>query len=117
MQNYFPGLKYCRGKDGPTWRGVLKPREKSPEYTVKMVYKEKTIPKVWIVSPKIDYAPHRYFDQSLCLYYPDDRSWTSDLFLAETIVPWTAEWLAFYEIWYVTGIWYGDEVPHNGKKK
>ena len=27
--------------------------------------------------------------------------------IADTIVPWTAEWLVHYEIWLVTGEWYG----------
>lgn len=27
--------------------------------------------------------------------------------VANTIVPWLAEWLEFYEGWLVTGIWYG----------
>jgi len=27
--------------------------------------------------------------------------------IADTIVPWTADWLAHYEIWLVTGDWYG----------
>jgi hypothetical protein len=27
--------------------------------------------------------------------------------IADTIVPWTAEWLVHYEIWLMTGEWYG----------
>ena len=27
--------------------------------------------------------------------------------IADTIVPWTAEWLVYYEIWLMTGEWYG----------
>jgi hypothetical protein len=29
------------------------------------------------------------------------------LSIADTIVPWTAEWLVHYEIWLMTGEWYG----------
>jgi len=29
------------------------------------------------------------------------------MFLADTILPWAAEWLAHYEIWFATGTWYG----------
>ena len=37
----------------------------------------------------------------------------------ETIIPWTAEWLVFYELWQLTGEWYGAASPHgtNGKKQ
>ena len=118
MQSYFPKFNYCRGKDGPTWKGYLQPQPQSPKYLVKIIYKIKKSPKVWVLSPEIDYAPHRYSNQALCLYYPKDQSWKPSMLLATSIVPWTAEWLAFYEIWRVTGIWYGDEAPHRpGAKK
>ena len=28
-------------------------------------------------------------------------------FIADTIIPWTSEWLLHYEIWVATGIWHG----------
>jgi len=71
------------------------------------------VPKVWVTYPPIrPDAPHRYPDHSLCLYYPDDGSWHPDAGISKTIVPWTAEWLLFYEYWLQTGIWWGVEVPH-----
>jgi hypothetical protein len=27
--------------------------------------------------------------------------------IAETIIPWTSEWLYFYELWVFTGEWHG----------
>jgi hypothetical protein len=41
------------------------------------------------------------------------------MFLAETIVPWTAEWLFFYEVWMEDpeGRWLGLEAPHDDKKE
>jgi hypothetical protein len=33
------------------------------------------------------------------------------MFIAETIVPWACEWLAYYEIWKATGHWSGDQEP------
>jgi hypothetical protein len=50
-----------------------------------------------------------YSDQSLCLYA--DGGWDTTLFLVDTIVPWTSEWLAHYELWAIDGTWYGDEPP------
>lgn len=121
MQSLFPQFTYKRrkkrGKQCPTWIGLIRPTDKSPEYKVKFEYPYPSPPKVWIISPTINAnAPHRYSDKSLCLYYPKDRSWSSKMYVAETIVPWTVEWLALYEIWNVTGEWFGEEALHTGKK-
>lgn len=35
------------------------------------------------------------------------------MLLAQSIVPWTAEWLFYYEMWQVTGAWGGDEAEHD----
>ena len=29
------------------------------------------------------------------------------MLIADTIVPWTCEWLVHYEIWFATGEWHG----------
>jgi hypothetical protein len=39
------------------------------------------------------------------------------MYISETIVPWAALWLAFYEIWLDTDHWYGPEAPHTGAKR
>lgn len=43
----------------------------------------------------------------LCLYDPDAAEWDTDQPIALTIVPWTAQWLLFYELWQATGQWTG----------
>lgn len=48
----------------------------------------------------------------LCLYYPDGTEYTAAMWLAETVVPWAAEWLACYEMWHITGDWSADEKSH-----
>ena len=121
MQQFFPNFHYSRENNIPTWRGTLQPRDTSPVYTVKISYRFDNqfskSPQVWILSPKIHpAAKHRYRDQSLCLHYPKDRSWTSYMFIYKTIVPWTSLWLLFYEIWLDTDYWYGPEVAHTGSK-
>lgn len=100
------------------WVGTLQPSQKSSVYTVKVVYSPPKKPRVWVISPtpKAN-APHRYHNKSLCLYYPGDYSWTSDCYIATTIIPWTAEWLLLYEIWDKTGTWYGAEAPHPRRGK
>ena len=119
MKQLFPFLPYRREKGRfPTWRGILQPTDGSPEYRVKIVAKEKKVPRVWITAPTIrPHAPHRYGDKSLCLFYPGDGNWNRSSWIAETIVPWTAEWLLFYELWVETGKWWGPEAPHKGKKR
>lgn len=117
MRSLFPQFRYKREQQHPTWRGTLKPTSKSPLYKVKVIYPYPLSPKVWIVFPPVDpNAPHRYSDNSICLFFPKDRDWDTSKFVAKTIIPWTVEWLALYEIWCLTGEWYGDEAPHAGKK-
>ena len=121
MHLHFPAFSYRleihRQKRMPTWRGELQPTELSPIYGVQIRYAYPKSPSVWVLTPTLESdAPHRYSDGSLCLYYPGDRSWTPGLPIAQTLVPWTALWLAFYEIWLRTGTWYGLEAPHKQAK-
>ena len=39
------------------------------------------------------------------------------MYVHETIVPWTAEWIVFYELWKITGEWLGPEAPHGAGEK
>lgn len=86
------------------------------EYRYRVVY-DGTIPHVYILSPEITYNKHRYKDGSLCLYYHKENPWRSGkMFLYDTIIPWTHEWILFYEIYRQTGEWMHEEVIHvNGK--
>ncbi len=122
MRLHFPAFTYRlethQKKHIPTWRGTLQPTDVSPNYQVQIQYRYLKMPRVWVLSPMLPSdAPHRYSDGSLCLYYPGDGSWTPALPIAQTFVPWTALWLAYYEIWLRTGRWYGLEVPHGQSKK
>lgn len=121
MGQYFPNFRYYRERNIPTWRGTLKPLEFSPEYEIKISYhfdnQFSKRPQVWVVSPiLVENAPHTYPDKSLCLYYPQDGTWTPHKFISTTVIPLTALWLGFYDIWLRTGIWYGPEAPHGDKK-
>lgn len=40
---------------------------------------------------------------ALCVYDPEAGEWTSSMLLVDTIVPWTSEWLFFYEGWEIDG--------------
>jgi hypothetical protein len=49
-----------------------------------------------------------YDDERLCLFLPCSGEWDSTKYLAETVLPWTCEWLFHYEVWLATGgMWCG----------
>ncbi len=61
--------------------------------------------------------PHVYPDKDndyrlsplspLCLFDPRADEWNHSMKIANTTIPWTARWLACYEIWEATGRWVG----------
>jgi hypothetical protein len=104
----YPDRLECVGRINPDPED-----EEGSNYKIKIVYRR--IPKVWVISPKIesDRDIHMYRDESLCLYYPEDFRWRDKSNLHETILPWTAEWLVFYEKHLRSGTWEGPEAPHS----
>jgi hypothetical protein len=52
---------------------------------------------------------HQPFEHpaTLCLYLPGTGEWTRAKPLAETIVPWSVEWLFYFECWLATDEWKG----------
>ncbi|ACP23444.1 hypothetical protein NGR_b19970 (plasmid) [Sinorhizobium fredii NGR234] len=46
-------------------------------------------------------------DPRLCLCDPAADEWDATMHLSRTIVPWSADWLACYELWLMTGRWTG----------
>lgn len=118
MKQAFPnfvGKPNRRG--GFTWHGTLQPTLTSMAYRIKIVHDHLRAPKVFL--PRVHFppgTPHIYNDQSLCLYWPEEWQWSATERLADTIVPWTALWLYFFEGWRVTGRWLGPESPHGSAK-
>lgn len=98
------------------WSVSLQPTPMSVRYTVQIRYQHRKRPKVNVLNPALETRPgepmpHVYPGKELCLYYDDEFVGTEN-FIADTIVPWTSEWLYFYETWMTTGIWLGAEAPH-----
>jgi hypothetical protein len=107
------------------WEGPVKPAGKT--YRIRIVYFRKTIFDGWtlanpyvtvhVVDPPIGaeavkeehLLPHIYWNDrnpewpSLCLWDPKEMFWTPEQMIATTILPWTAEWLLFFEYWQITG--------------
>jgi hypothetical protein len=54
----------------------------------------------------------RFGDGTAAWIGPAGREWTPADLLAETTIPWAAEWLHFYELWHLCGEWLGPGVGH-----
>lgn len=109
------------------WSGKITPTALSKEYTVVLVYHPGNSPKVWVIGEELEKLddpnfPHK-FDVDvkskmvrICLYRYSE--FNSSKLLANTIIPWTVEWLYYYELWLATGEWLGGgEHPETGKPK
>lgn len=104
----FPGFTYRRERGVAVWRGTLQPRPFSQKYRVAVYYKLSSFPTVRVICPAlVPKAPHLWKDGTLCLYYPQEKQWRRDMLIATTIIPWTALWLYYYELWLDTGKWLG----------
>jgi hypothetical protein len=93
------------------WTERLTPTPLSRDYTVRIRYAGGQTPRVALVEPRLEPAErdllhHLYPNGDLCLHRLDE--WDSSMLLIETIIPWTSEWLAHYELWKRTHQWYGD---------
>ncbi len=58
-----------------------------------------------------------YKDGTLCLYHPRYHEWDPSDRIDSTILPWTSEWLYFYETWVITGGEWLGEGEHPQRKK
>jgi hypothetical protein len=109
LRRRFPRGQLELGANRLTWTHSLQPSDISRHYRVRLRYHAGQQPKVWVLDDLLsrpgEVLPHTYADDTLCLYRSGD--WDRFMQLADTIVPWTAEWLAHYEIWLVGGEWHG----------
>lgn len=108
IRRQFPGFTVKRDRRAYIWYGDLQPTPLSPVYRVTVRYQLDDLPTVRVLSPTlVPNAPHLYRSGKLCLYWPDEWRWSGDELIAETILPWTASWLYYYELWLDTGDWLG----------
>lgn len=119
VERYFPCFQCELQINRLLCRGVITPADGCDSYHIRIYYVQSRIPRVYISRPTIKPSPeyHMYGDGSLCLYDPRETPWSSKLMLHETIIPWTAEWIVFYELWKVTGKWLGPAAPHGPGEK
>jgi len=110
MASRFPQFKAIRTDYGFDFIGVLKPRD--TEYIVKIIYNKFVYPKVFVISPALVPNKHMYEDGSICIYKLTEFKWRKELLVSKYILPLTAMWLHFYDIFLLTGEWLGPEALH-----
>lgn len=116
----YPAFTTRMEHGGLTIEGTIQPTSMSEEYRVRIEYAWNHAPRVIVLSPELerhesgDEIPHRHTDEGrpLCLYFAKNREWSSFDPISETTIPWTAEWLFFYEIWRATRSWIGGGIDH-----
>ena len=98
------------------WYGEIRPTPISRLYKIKVICERGKQPKVILYGKHIegierDDFPHRYHkdlerqEVQLCLNMTYEFNYS--LRIIDTIIPWTQEWLYFYEIWLTIGVWKG----------
>jgi len=104
-------MLHCNGKIIP-FKGCT-------SYSIRISYKMGHIPDVYIINPQIQPRAeyHMYADGKLCLYDWREMPWRAHMDLHETIIPWTSEWIVFYELWCLTGKWLGAASMHGTEEK
>jgi len=120
--------RIAKGKTGLQleWRQELQPSRMSRKYLVLVRWSGvNDIPDVEILSPNLKElangkrSPHEFSSREntkpcLMLNRKGSRDWTSNLLIAESIIPWTLEWLYYWELWLSDGEWRGGGV-HPGE--
>lgn len=125
LRKAYPSARCEIKRNKLWWLGKIRPTPLSKEYTVSITYKMWEAPKIWIVGKELERLdslnfPHYYEKNEddemvrICLYRYDEFS--VDKLISNTIIPWTVEWLYFYEIWLATGEWCGGGQHPNGDK-
>lgn len=114
LRSNLPGSKIELKPRSLTWTGTIRPTPCGRDYRVEIVYEAGRYPRVIVLDPLTTddpeaYLPHTYRDGSLCLHTASD--WNSTMSIADTTIPWAADWLAHYELWRHGSRWHGDDPP------
>lgn len=126
MAGRWPNLTFVvRPPQTLMWHGPLVGFQRS--YNIALVWRpcEGVPPRVHILHPNLKPRPgarfvdipHLIYDRAapqnsaLCLYDPHSGEWDDAMLIADTIVPWAAEWLHDYECWHAFGEWRGRSAP------
>jgi hypothetical protein len=97
---------------GLLWCYTASPTPLSRNYQLRIDFRLDSAPQVIVETP--DLAPGRrlphVYEQKparLCLYLPRAREWSGSMRIDQTIVPWAALWLFYFEEWLDSDAWKG----------
>lgn len=115
----WPNFRFGhQGKPGQGGRWVGEVRPQFTRFLIELKYTLFDMPEVRVLRPALvrlpdndeGALPHVYppaDDPVLCLFDPNANEWDAGMYLAETTIPWSFDWLACYELWLMTGRWTG----------
>ena len=97
------------------WRYCASPTPLSRTYQLRIDYRRNDVPQVFVEDPDLvslaegRRLPHVYEQRPtrLCLYLPRAREWSRWMRIDQTIVPWAALWLFYFEEWLDSDAWKG----------
>lgn len=140
IRRLFPDFRLTAATDWiGVWEGPVRPASKT--YTIRIVFFRRRFFDGWylsnhyvtvhVVDPLIgklmldgDDLPHIYWNDrapfwpALCLWDPDEMYWDPEMTIATTIIPWTSEWLLFFEYWQISGEFLGPgRHPHSRRNE
>lgn len=98
-----------------TWVFEARPTPLGRTYSLLLRFRKLGFPEVFVLAPDLNaladgrYLPHVYSSKPirLCLFYPKHQDWSATDSIADTIIPWTYLWLAYFEDWLLTDEWKG----------
>lgn len=109
------------------WRQWMQPSRLSRKYLVLVRWGGlRSIPEVEILSPNLrelsggKRSPHEFYSKENtkpCLMFNNGsfKDWVPSMLISESIIPWTQEWLLYWELWLSNGKWEGGGV-HPGEQ-
>jgi hypothetical protein len=129
MDGRWPQFQFTQLKSSMvSWEGQIRGFQK--QYVIEVFWDSSTPDKPYVVlrdpqlRPRDDKTfqeiPHLLFYSErpelsgLCLFDPDGQEWSNKRLIANTTIAWSAEWLLYYELWHLDGVWRGGGVgPEN----
>jgi hypothetical protein len=114
------GNPVCRGDgllraSGLTWVYSVTPSPLSRDYDIRIEFAQGGRLGIFVEKPDLQALaggrriPHLYqqVPPKLCLYLPKTYEWQSWMRLDQTVVPWSALWLFYFEEWLFSDDWKG----------
>ena len=68
------------------------------------------MPRVYVDTPAISNAPHRYNGGNICYLHPS--MWNPGTHNLTFVIARAAKWLSKYEVWRTRGAWPGAQITH-----